>query len=105
MAPSPRPLTEAERLDWLRLAGTEHVGPITFFQLLRRFGSARAALTALPDLARRGGRGQAPRVPSTAQAEGWVTAAAAAGAVWIAACEPGYPAPLREIADPPPLLS
>ncbi len=50
-----RPLSEAERLVWLRLIRSDNVGPIIFGQLLQRFGSAGEALAALPDLARRGG--------------------------------------------------
>jgi DNA processing protein len=49
------PLSAAERLDRLRLIRTDNVGPITFVQLLRRFGSAGAALDALPQLSRKGG--------------------------------------------------
>ncbi len=52
----PRQLNPAERLDWLRLIRSENVGPVTFYQLLRRFGSASAALEKLPELANRGGR-------------------------------------------------
>src|SRR5437763_448457 len=37
-----RYLNPAEQLDWLRLIRTENVGPVTFFQLLRRFGSGLA---------------------------------------------------------------
>ncbi len=37
-----RELPDAERLDWLRLIRSENVGPITFHQLLDRFGSAAA---------------------------------------------------------------
>ena len=51
----PQSLTDREKRDWLRLIRSENVGPITFFRLLRRFGSAGEALAALPDLARRGG--------------------------------------------------
>ncbi len=51
-----RTLNPAERLDWLRLIRSENVGPVTFYQLLARFGSAEAALAALPEVARRGGR-------------------------------------------------
>src|SRR5258708_29164750 len=47
--------SDTERLDWLRLSRTEHVGPIVFRQLIARFGTAKAALAALPELARRGG--------------------------------------------------
>jgi DNA processing protein len=52
-------LSERERLQWLRLARSENVGPVTFFRLLERFGSAAAALDALPDLAAKH-RGRAP---------------------------------------------
>jgi len=51
-----RLLNETEKRDWLRLSRTENVGPITFRQLVRRFGSAHAALDALPAMAQRGGR-------------------------------------------------
>ncbi|MHA1153112.1 MAG: hypothetical protein ACTSQ7_10700 [Alphaproteobacteria bacterium] len=40
---APRTLHRNERLDWLRLIRSENVGPITFRQLLARFGSVGAA--------------------------------------------------------------
>jgi hypothetical protein len=49
-------LTDEQRLDWLRLIRSENVGPRTFRALVNQFGGASAALEALPDLARRGGR-------------------------------------------------
>jgi len=49
-------LSADDRLDWLRLIRSDNVGPITFYQLLERFGTAGAALKGLPDLARQGGR-------------------------------------------------
>ena len=49
-------LTDAQRLDWLRLIRTEGVGPRTFRTLVNRFGGAAAALDALPNLSRRQGR-------------------------------------------------
>src|SRR3954447_11230415 len=51
-----RMLNPDERIDWLRRIRTDQVGPVTFYQLLQRYGSAAAALDALPGLARRGGR-------------------------------------------------
>jgi len=48
-------LTDDERIDWLRLIRSERVGPRTFRSLLQHFGTVRAAIEALPDLARRGG--------------------------------------------------
>jgi len=48
-------LTDEQRLDWLRLIRSENVGPRTFRILLNHYGGARAALDALPALARHGG--------------------------------------------------
>ena len=56
ISPAPAPMPEAERLARLRLSRTENIGPITFRDLVGRFGTAQAAIDALPDLARRGGR-------------------------------------------------
>ena len=74
-----RALSEAERLDWLRLARSENVGPITFFALLARFGTPAAVLDALPALARRGGRRRPIKVCSRADAERELEALAALG--------------------------
>jgi len=100
-----RALSAAERRDWLRLIRTENVGPITFFRLLERYGTAEAALRALPELALRGGRTKPLKVTSAADATREMDGLAKLGGRMIAACEPEYPAPLRAIDDPPPLLS
>ena len=106
MVQTPRDLTDAERLAWLRLIRSENVGPVTFFELMRHFGTAGDALEALPDLARRGGgRRGSLRVGSRAAAEREVDALGAIGARFVALGEPDYPRPLAAIADPPPLLS
>ncbi|HWP89607.1 MAG TPA: hypothetical protein VNM70_17120, partial [Burkholderiales bacterium] len=62
-------LTDEQRLDWLRLIRSENVGPRTFRSLLQHSGSARAALAALPELARRGGAGKTARICSHEDAE------------------------------------
>ena len=41
--------------DQLRLIRSPNIGPVSYRQLMSRFGSAKAALEALPDLVRRGG--------------------------------------------------
>lgn len=99
------PLSDAERLDWLRLIRTENVGPITFFRLIERYGTAAAAMEALPDLAQRGGRIKPLKVASRAAAEREMAANAQIGARLIAACEPDYPEALAAIDDPPPIVS
>jgi DNA processing protein len=98
-------LTGAERRDWLRLIRSENVGPITFRNLLRHFGSAGAALDALPGLAKRGGAARAIRVCSRDEAEREMEAAADFGVTFVASCEDTYPPRLAEIDDAPPLLA
>lgn len=99
-----RSLTEAARRDWLRLARTENVGPVTFRQLIDRYGEASLALAALPDLARRGGRISDLGVPSVDDIRREMEAGAALGARLIACCEPDFPQPLAALDPPPPVI-
>ena len=99
MAHSRRALSQTEKLDWLRLIRSENVGPITFARLLERCGSAAAALQALPDLARLGGRTKPLRIGRKAEAEAEMAALDALGARLIAACEPDYPELLAALDD------
>jgi DNA processing protein len=98
-------LTDEQRLDWLRLIRSENVGPRTFGSLLQRYGGARAALNALPDLARRGGSARAIRVCSRAEAERELETAQRFGAQFIASCEAAYPQRLAQIDPAPPLIA
>ena len=96
-------LSDEQRRAWLRLIRTDTIGPVTFRALLNHFGSAVAALDAVPELARRGGR--PIRLPSEADAERELAALAASGARLVALGEPDYPPALRATDDAPPLLS
>ena len=98
-------LTDAQRLAWLRLIRSENVGPATFRDLINHFGSAQAALDALPSLSRRGGAGRAIRIASEAEAEAELAATERAGAVFVGLGEPDYPPWLRHGDAPPPLLA
>ncbi len=100
-----RPLTDAERIDWLRLIRTENVGPITFHRLLDQYGSARKAIEALPELARRGGRIKPLKIAARADAERELAANATIGARLLCSCEPDYPEPLAAVDDAPPVIS
>ncbi|HEY9538800.1 MAG TPA: DNA-protecting protein DprA, partial [Kiloniellaceae bacterium] len=64
-----KPLSDGERLDWLRLIRSENVGPVVFRQLLERYGSPARALEALPELARRAGGRRRIRICSPAEAD------------------------------------
>lgn len=98
-------LTDDERIGWLRLIRSENVGPVTFWHLLRHFGSAADALDALPGLSRRGGRTKPVRIASTAAAETEVGATRKAGARLVAAQEPDYPWRLATTEDAPPVIA
>ncbi len=98
-------LGDKERIDWLRLSRSENVGPVTFMALLERYSSVAEALDALPALARGGGRKRNIKLFSKAAAEREIADLAKIGGRFIACREPGYPAPLAALADPPPLIA
>lgn len=96
-------LTPEERIARLTLARTERVGPVTFQQLLRREGSAQAALERLPELARRAG-GQKPKTPSPDQIAREIDAGEALGAHLIVQGDDAYPASLATLEGGPSVL-
>ena len=97
-------MLDAERLDWLRLIRSENVGPRTFRSLVNHYGGARAALEALPELARRGGASRI-RVCPVADAEREMEAARRLGVQFVASFEAAYPQRLAAIDDAPPLVA
>ena len=97
-------LTDAERLDRLRLIRSDNVGPRTFQSLLQHFGDARTALERLPDLARRGGAAGPGRICSIEDAKAELAAAARINIQLLAPGETGYPSRLATIDDAPPML-
>jgi DNA processing protein len=71
---------------------------------MEHFGSASAALEAIPELARRSGSRAARRICTLAEAEREFEAARKAGARILAFVESDYPALLKHIPAPPPLI-
>lgn len=89
--------------DWLRLIRSRRVGAVTFHRLLAEHGSARAALAALPDIARGAGiEGYSTCPPEVARAE--MRTAKLHGAQLLLWGGRDYPAALLDLADAPPLL-
>jgi DNA processing protein len=105
--PAPLPtaeLDEPERIACLRLIRSDHVGPVTFRDLINHYGGASAALEALPELSRRGGRMRPAPVCPKSDAEAELDAARRAGAEPVFTIEPGYPLALAAIDPPPPMI-
>ena len=99
------PLSESDKLDWLRLSRTENVGPITFYRLIERFGSAEKALDALPELSRRGGRTKPLKAPDLSTIEKEYESLREMGGDIVTAACPAYPLALGATDDAAPVLS
>ncbi|GHF25768.1 DNA processing protein DprA [Kordiimonas sediminis] len=97
-------LTSSEKVSRLRLIRTDSIGPITFKHLIDKFGSANAAIAAIPELAARGGRKKPLRVPPKSAIEGELAAVDRFGASALFLGDHDYPAPLAAIDDAPPIL-
>ena len=97
-------MLSAEHLARIRLLRSERIGPISFAQLMRRFGSALAAIEALPDLVQRTG-GRALRISTLTQAEQEAHRVEAAGARYLFADDADYPELLVHIDNAPPILT
>ena len=89
----------------MRLCRTETIGPVSFYALLRRFGSARAALEMVPQLARRGERSKTVTPVTRTEAEAELAALQRLGARLVCWGEPTYPSGLAAIDDAPPILT
>ena len=92
-----------DQIARLRLIRSENIGPVTYFQLLARFGSASAAIEAIPDLAARGG-GRAPRLVPRSQIEREIEEVERLGAQYLFLGTPPYPPLLAELETAPPAL-
>ncbi len=95
--------TGQELMDRLRLIRSANIGPVTYFQLIRRFGTPRAALEAIPELAVRGG-GKAPRLAEIADIAREIETIQKLGARYLFLNQGLYPSLLAEIDTAPPAL-
>ncbi|MEC3911221.1 DNA-processing protein DprA [Sphingobium sp. CR2-8] len=95
-------MSERERFDRLRLIRSPRIGPVSYRQLLARFGTAGEALRAIPDLAARGG-GKA-RVADASAVEKEIAQSRALGARYLLMGDADYPALLDQFNGAPPAL-
>ena len=89
-----------ESLAQLCLARSNGVGPVTYRRLMQRFGSAKAALAALPSLAARGGAG-AFAVADSAAISREAEQVFALGGQYLFLGDTAYPDVLMETASAP----
>ncbi len=98
-------LQTSDTLDKLRLARTEGVGPVTWRRLLAQFVTAEAALAALPQLARDGGRATPIKIPSKVDAARELEKLHRLGGRMVFSGDTDYPPLMALLTDPPPVLS
>ncbi|MET0137101.1 MAG: DNA-processing protein DprA, partial [Sphingobium sp.] len=92
-----------DRFDRLRLIRSPNVGPVAYRQLIARYGSAGAALRAIPELAAKGGA-RAFRVADERQVVAEIKAVERLSGRHVFIGEADYPALLAEAASAPPVL-
>ncbi|WP_309229193.1 DNA-processing protein DprA [Novosphingobium sp. NBM11] len=102
-ADTPFALAREEAFARIRLLRTPHIGPASYFHLLRRYGSAVAALEAVPELAARGGGRVVPTPEERISAE--IARVRQLGARYLFHDSPAYPALLAALDSPPPILT
>lgn len=96
-------LSQEEAFARIRLLRSPNVGPVSYGQLLGRFGTAQAALAALPDLAGRGGTPY--RIADERRVADEIAAVRRSGARYLFHDSPDYPALLAELDTAPPILT
>lgn len=97
-------LSAQEKKDWLRLAFSENVGPITFRNLVSYFGCPKEALVHVNEFARRGGRTKPVVLASEKQVTDQLQQAEQTGTLILPSCDPDYPKLLSKIEDAPVVL-
>lgn len=96
-------LSQEEAFARIRLLRSPNIGPVSFRQLLARFGDASTALEALPDLGKRGGRQYRAAPEETVERE--ISAVRRAGAKYLFHDQPDYPALLAQLDSAPPIIT
>lgn len=97
-------ITDAERFARLRLIRADNIGTVTFWALMERYGDARAAITALPSLAKKSAK-RPIVLPSEDAIRREIDATEKLGAHLITAGDDHYPPALAALDGPPPILT
>ena len=92
-----------KEFDRLRLIRSPNIGPVSYRQLIDRFGDATAALEALPDLVMRGG-GKKSVLADRRLVEAEMAAVLVARGRYIFLGDPDYPELLNHLDNAPPAI-
>lgn len=92
-----------DQFERLRLIRSPQIGPVSYRQLLARFGTAGAALEALPDLVRRGGGAKTALAEESAVARE-MNLVEKQGARHVFLDDPDYPVLLAHLDNAPPVM-
>jgi DNA processing protein len=96
-------IEESQLIDNLRLIRSENVGPKSFMELLKLYGSVAAALQAIPELSSR--YGKVIKVACQGEIEKELEQCHKMGAKVITYLHDSYPKLLRSIHDFPPVIT
>ncbi len=102
---TPSQINSLEKLNWIRLARTENIGPATFFRLLEIFGTASVAVEKTPEFSAQNGLRRPLSIASAKEVENEIAQAKIFDSEIITFGENDYPRLLREIYDPAPILT
>ena len=91
--------------DWLQLARSENIGPLTFHLLLKKYGTPSEALHALPSLAAQGGLKRPLKRASRSAVDKEINEVYEFGAQLLTFEDPLYPSLLKFVESAPPLLT
>lgn len=91
-------------INWLRLYRSSNVGPVTFFQLIKTFGSVEDIISNFDEAIHRSSTNRQISICSREEAEKELEAVQDFGAEIILHCDPRFPNSLKEIYDCPPLI-
>lgn len=97
--------SESERINWIRLIRSENVGSVTFFNLIKAFGSASLAIENVTEIALQGGLKKPIKICPESEVKKELENCQKINAKIICFFDPQYPKQLKEIYDPPPVLT
>jgi len=101
----PQPIPHQEQLDWVRLSRSKNVSRNIFFNLLEVFGNATQAIANLSDFSLQGGAGKPVIVFPLDKAELEIENCHKIGAEILTFRDYRFPKLVREIPDPPALIT